>query len=353
MRAADVTETLRRKALALGFDRFGVAPVQPVPELDFFPKWLQQGFAADMHYLERHTEKRLQVQNLVPNARSVIVCAKNYHTPAPLSTDPAPATAGWISRYAWGDDYHDLLKKKIRALFELLQDLTGGTAQGRYYVDTGPVLERVWAKYAGIGWIGKNTCVIDQRLGSFFFLAVIVTDAALAYATPPPDRCGTCTRCIDACPTNAILMPYVLDASRCISYLTIERRDSIPEALRPGMSRHLFGCDICQDVCPWNRKAPVTDETAFQPRAGAINPDLAAILSMDEDAFRARFRKSPVKRAKWRGLLRNALVAAGNSGARELLPYVERWLQHEDDMMREHARWAWNRLGKDTGTKLG
>ncbi len=346
-----LTQKLQRRARELGFELFGVAAVQDVPELARYREWIDAGLQADMHYMARNSEKRGNPELLVENARSVIVCGKNYHTRAPLSTEPAPPTAGWISRYAWGDDYHDVLKQRIRELYEYLVELTDGQAQGRYYVDTGPVLEKVWGQYAGLGWIGKNTCLINQHMGSFFFLAVIVTDAELTYSTPPPDRCGTCTRCIDACPTQAIIGPYVLDAGKCISYLTIEHRDGIPEPLREGMGRHIFGCDICQDVCPWNRKAPVSLEPAFQPRPGSVNPELGDLLQMDQENFRERFRKSPVKRSKLRGMLRNALIAAGNRRHSALLPHIEPLRQHPDEMIREHAQWAVEQITTSTKAK--
>ncbi len=340
----ELTRRLRHEAQRLGFELFGVAPVRRVPEIDLFLRWLDEGYAAEMRYLQRNADRRADPQEVVPGADSVIVCGKIYHTDAPLSTDPAPADRGWISRYAWGDDYHDLLRDRIRQLYEFLLRETDGAASGRYYVDTGPVLEKVWGKYAGLGWIGKNTCLINERVGSFFFLAVIITDVRLVYDAPPPDRCGTCTRCIDACPTDALRMPYVLDAGRCISYLTIELKNEIPEEFRSDMGRHLFGCDICQDVCPWNARSPVSLESAFQARPGAVNPSLRGLLALDEEGFRRRFRKSPVKRSKWRGLMRNALIAAGNSGDARLAPQVRHFAGEEDDLLAGHAQWALNRL---------
>ncbi len=344
MTISRLTQLLRQKAFSLGFELFGVAAVEEVAELQHFQEWLRRGYAADMEYLQRNQDKRLSPRHLVEKAQSVIVCGKNYHTRAPLSIEPAPAGSGWISRYAWGDDYHDILKAKMQQLFKSLVEMTDGRARGRYYVDTGPVLEKVWAKYAGLGWIGKNTCLINQTMGSYIFLGVIITDIRLAYDSPPPDRCGSCTRCIDACPTDAILAPYLLDANLCISYLTIERRGEIPGALRAKMGRHIFGCDICQEVCPWNRKAPVSLEAAFQPRQGALNPPIAGLLALDEASFREKFRRSPVKRPKWKGFLRNALIAAGNSGRKSLLKQVERYLHDEDPVIREHAIWAYQRL---------
>lgn len=339
-----LTKLLHDKSTALGFELFGVAPVQNVPELALFEKWLAQDYAGEMAYLANNSERRTDPRTIVKNAKSVIICGANYHTDAPLSTQPADADAGWIARYALGDDYHDVLKKRVKSLYEYLVSITEGRASGRYYVDTGPVLEKVWAKYAGVGWIGKNTCLINKERGSFFFLGAIITDTKLHADQPAVDHCGSCTRCLDACPTDALVEPYVLDANLCISYLTIEKRGAIPEAMRDRMGRHLFGCDICQDVCPWNRKATPTRDTAFQPRDGFINPPLADILSLDEARYRDRFRRSPIKRAKLRGLLRNAIIAAGNSGVKKLISSLQKFLTDQDEVLREHAEWAIRKL---------
>lgn len=348
----DLTTKLKSKAFSLGFELFGIAPVQEVPELSLFEKWLDQKYAGEMAYLEHNKEKRIAPKLIVENAKSVIVCGINYHTDNPLSIDSAPKASGWISRYAWGDDYHDFLKGKIKALYRYLIDITGDSVCGRYYVDTGPVLEKVWAKYAGVGWIGKNTCLINQQIGSFLFLAVMITDVEFNSNGPALDHCGSCTRCLDACPTDALVAPYVLDANLCISYLTIEKRDTVPEALRSKVGRQIFGCDICQDVCPWNRKAPYTRELVFQPRNGTINPELSEILDLDEEAFREKFRRSPVKRAKLHGFLRNALIAAGNSGTRKLIPFVKKFITSEDNILKEHAHWAHDKiLEKESQTK--
>jgi epoxyqueuosine reductase len=211
-------------------------------------------------------------------------------------------------------------------------------------VDTGPIVERVYAKYGGVGWIGKNTCILNQQMGSWLFLGVIITSLELTPDFPAPDRCGTCTRCIDACPTDALIAPYQLDSNRCISYLTIEKRGNIPEEMREGMGRHVFGCDICQDVCPWNRKAPATDAREFQPREGLVNPALAWLAEMTEEEFRERFRGSPIRRAKRAGLRRNAVIAMGNSGNRRFVPMLEKLATDEDPVVAEHARWAARKL---------
>ncbi|MFQ5677021.1 MAG: tRNA epoxyqueuosine(34) reductase QueG, partial [bacterium] len=251
---------------------------------------------------------------------------------------------GWISRYAWGDDYHDVIQKKLFELVSFIKDETPGEFVGRLYVDTGPVVDRVYAKYAGIGWFGKNTCIINQEKGSWFFLGEIITNLELDYDAPVPDRCGTCNRCLEACPTDAILEPYVLDSRLCISYLTIELREEIPVELREPLGNHLFGCDICQDVCPWNGKAEKTNEAAFQARTGLVNPDLREMAKLTLEEFRKLFSKSPVKRARHNGFLRNVAVAMGNSEDEGLLPLLRALSRAQDPLVREHAEWAIERI---------
>jgi epoxyqueuosine reductase len=341
---ASLSERLKSFARELGCELAGVAPVAQFKELDFYPKWLQDGYAGEMQYLERQLPARLAVRQILPEAQSVIVIGVVYHTAQPLSTEIMDSRRGWISRYAWGDDYHEILQEKLAALHKFLEQEVGPNYKGRYYVDTGPVLDRVFAKYAGLGWFGKNTNLINQRLGSWFFIGELITNLVLEFDTPPPDRCGTCRRCLDACPTGAFVAPYVLDARRCISYLTIELRDEIPEALRPQMGRHIFGCDICQDVCPWNRKAAVSTDAALEPRSGAVAPRLDDLATLDEEGFRQKFRHSPIKRAKWRGFMRNVLVAIGNSGVAEYLPIATKFLQHPDAVLQKYARWACEKL---------
>jgi epoxyqueuosine reductase len=342
--AVSFTDRIKTFARDLGCELVGVAPVAQFKELDFYPQWLEQGYAGEMHYLERQLPARLDPRQILPEAQSVIVIGVVYHTAAPLSTEINDPQRGWISRYAWGEDYHEMLREKLAALHSYLEKDAGTDYQGRYYVDTGPVLDRVFAKYAGLGWFGKNTNLINQRLGSWFFIGELITNLVLEFDAPPPDRCGTCRRCIDACPTDAFIAPYVLDSRRCISYLTIELREEISEALRPLMRNHIFGCDICQDVCPWNRKAAVTPEQVFSPRSGMVAPQLEAMIEMDEQAFRQQFRHSPIKRAKWQGFMRNVLVAIGNSRVKAFLPMVARFLEHPDDLLRSHARWAYEKL---------
>jgi epoxyqueuosine reductase len=323
-----------------------------------------------MRYL--HDARRHSPSHAVQGACSVIVCALNYNTSFPYSTGVPDETAspngprGWIARYAWGDDYHDVLGEKLDALTDALHKEFPEPFEARAYVDTGPVIERVAAKYAGLGWLAKNTCLIHEESGSWLFLGVIVTTLELAASlgpadVPAADGCGNCRLCIEACPTGAIVEPYVLDARRCISYLTIELRGAIPAELRERMGRHVFGCDICQDVCPWNHRAPVTALANFEPRRVAphslYSPDLEWLISLTKEEFREVFRGSPVKRTKWRGLVRNACVALGNSGLRagdpryeEIRARLAQLAAAGDAMVAEHAQWALNRL--DTSAKI-
>jgi epoxyqueuosine reductase len=346
-----LTERIKSFARELGCELVGIAPIAQFKELDFYPKWLQDGHAGEMHYLERQLPARLDPRQILPEAQSVIVIGVVYHTPSPLSIEIKDSRRGWISRYAWGDDYHDVLQEKLAKLHKFLEQEIGPDYKGRYYVDTGPVLDRVFAKYAGLGWFGKNTNLINQRLGSWFFIGELITNLVLEFDAPPPDRCGTCRRCLDACPTEAFVAPYVLEARRCISYLTIELRDEIPEALRSQMGRHVFGCDICQDVCPWNRKAAVSSDTTFSPRENLMAPKLDELAELDEEAFRQKFRGSPVKRAKWRGFMRNVLVAMGNSGVKDCLPVVAKFLQHPEALLQKHAHWAYEKLHTSMASK--
>ncbi len=338
-----LTQAIKQKAHDLGFDLIGVAAVEPVPELSFYKDWIEAGYAGEMDYLKRHVEKRTDLKQVVPEAKSVIVCAMVYDSENPLSTEMRDPTRGWIARYAWGDDYHDVLQNKLFELFDFIKQ-ESADVYGRVYVDTGPVVDRVYAKYAGIGWFGKNTCIINQQKGSWLFLGEIITNLELEYDHPAPDRCGTCNRCIEACPTEAILEPYMLDARRCISYLTIELKKEIPVELRDLIGNHVFGCDICQDVCPWNRESPKTREPAFQPQAGLFNPELETLANLSPEAFRETFRSSPIKRTKRRGLLRNVAVAMGNSGDPKFFPVLNDLVEREEPLVAEHAKWAMEKL---------
>jgi epoxyqueuosine reductase len=349
---------------ALGFDLCGVAPAADFPELAHLDEWLARGYAGEMRYL--HNPKRTSPSLALQGARSVIVCALNYNTSfsssmeAPEQSLPQTGPRGWISRYAWGDDYHQVLGEKLEALVHMMRVEISEPFDARAYVDTGPIVERVAAKYAGLGWLAKNTCLINEQSGSWFFLGVIVTSLDLADSldpakAPAPDLCGNCSLCIDACPTGAIVEPYMLDARRCISYLTIELRGAIPIDLRAAMGHHVYGCDICQDVCPWNRRAPVSVLPDFQPRSrekhSLFSPDLEWLISLTDEEFREMFRKSPVKRTKRRGLARNACVAIGNSGLRpgdpryaEICERLGQLAASEDALLAGHARWALDRI---------
>lgn len=333
---------IKAKAIALGFDLAGISPLGPFPEAAFYPKWLESGYGGEMQYLARQQSTKLQPESILPGAKSVIVCAMNYNTRQPRT--PFDRLRAWVSRYAWGEDYHDTVHEKLKELARWIEE--SAPQKTKAYVDTGPLIERVFARYAGIGWFGKNTCIINQRAGSWLFLGCILTDLEIEYDAPAPDRCGTCTRCIDACPTGAIVEPYVLDSRRCIAYTTIELRGAIPETHREGIGHHLFGCDICQDVCPWNRKAPYSDNPAFAPKSGLFWPEIEGLLDLSEEDWRRMIRHTSMKRAKVRGLLRNLMVVAGNSGVRDLLPRLQRFLSHEDEHVRSHAEWAVEKLKK-------
>jgi len=347
-----VSREVRRLASEVGFDLAGVAGVADTPEHRFFHDWLAEGHAGEMSYLKKRNEagelKRASLANAAAWARSVVVCALNYNSDQPYSTHAGTTAQGWISRYAWSQrDYHNVVLEKLRALetrlLELCERQEIPAPRTWCYVDTGPVIERIFAKYAGIGWIGKNTCVLNEQLGSWLFLGVMLTSLELTPDFPAPDRCGSCTRCLDACPTNAFPAPYQLDATKCISYVTIEKRGSIPEELRDGIGRQVFGCDICQDVCPWNREAPVTQAHELEARPQLVNPDLEWLARLSVDEFRGVFRGSPVKRARFNGLRRNVAIAMGNSSDQRFLPVLEE-LSHDDDaMVAEHARWALER----------
>lgn len=347
----EITAFVKQAAKDAGFDLVGVAPVADFPELDQFSEWIAAGHAGEMQYLETRNAngklKRASLRSTVPWARSVIVCAVNYNTAHPYSTQAQDSDRGWISRYAWSkDDYHDSARRRLQVIEDRLRKMMGETPALRTlcYVDTGPLVERVYAKYAGVGWIGKNTCILNQQIGSWLFLGVIITSFELTPDFPAPGRCGTCTRCIEACPTDALIAPYQLDSSRCISYLTIEKRGEVPEAMREGMGRHVFGCDICQDVCPWNRKAPATANHEFQPREGLVNPALEWLAEMTAEEFRASFRGSPIRRAKRTGLRRNAVIAMGNSGNRRFLSILEKLATDKDPVVADHAKWAVRKL---------
>ena len=341
---------MKEAAHAAGFELSGIAPVGEFAELSYFPEWISKGHAGEMKYLESRNEagelRRASLKSVFPWARSVIVCALNYNNARPYSTQVKNPKGGWISRYAWSrEDYHDAVLHRLREVEERLRKICSeDTIETRSYVDTGPIVERVCAKYAGIGWLGKNTCLINQGIGSWLFLGVIVTSLELRADAPAPDRCGTCTRCIEACPTQALVAPHQLDSNKCISYLTIEKRGVIPAEMREKIGHQVFGCDICQDVCPWNRKAPSTEKPEFQPREGLFNPALAWLAEISEEEFRQKFRGSPIKRTKRSGLRRNAIIAIGNSGDQTHIAVIDRAVADPDPVVAEAARWAKEQL---------
>jgi epoxyqueuosine reductase len=323
-------------AREIGFDSCRVAACGSAPHADEFRNWLDEGGHGQMSYMERGEEKRCDPQKVLPDANSIVVLAMNYFQGGTQAGD-TPAAAGKIARYAWGDDYHDLIESKLDKIDEFLRE-SGG--QQKCYVDTGPVLERDHAAQAGIGWHGKSTMLIDERLGTWFFLAEVLTTLELPPDEPVPDRCGTCERCIKACPTGAITAPHRLDARRCISYLTIELKGSIPLELRRLIGDRIFGCDDCLDACPWNRFAQVSRETAFCARDSTTGVSLRDYLNLDDNEFRTLFRNSPIKRIKRRGFLRNVCVALGNVGDASDLPLLERAAADPEPLIAEHARWA-------------
>ncbi len=396
MLPSERTRWIASQARAVGFDQCGVAAPDALAELEHLPDWLERGYEGEMNYLR--DPRRLVPDRALEGIRSIIVCALNYNTTLPYSTQAVTESAanendfigprGWISRYAWGDDYHEILGRKLESLLAAMRaEFSGIKFDARAYVDTGPIVERIAAKYAGIGWLAKNTCLINEDRGSWLFLGVILTTLDLeptlaAGELPPPDLCGNCRLCIDACPTEAITAPYLLDARRCISYLTIELRGSIPEEFRPAMGSMVYGCDICQDVCPWNRNAPATTLAEFMPRKIASNnghqnstpqradlpdapknvdslyaPPLEWLAALTEEEFREMFRGSSMKRAKWRGLIRNACVALGNSklslsfpAYARILHILDRLAKAPDATIVEHAQWAISQLKDQKGS---
>ena len=329
----------------LGFDSCRIAACAKPAHATEFREWLREGAHGEMNYMQRAEEKRCDPQKVLPGAKSIVVLALNYFQGEEIRRSQTAAT-GKIARYACGDDYHDVIEAKLDKIDQFLRDFGG---QQKCYVDTGPILERDHAAQAGIGWHGKNTMLIDERLGTWFFLAEILTTIELPPDDPVPDRCGTCDRCIKACPTGAITAPHRLDAPRCISYLTIELKGSIPLELRPLIGDRIFGCDDCLDVCPWNRFAQISHETAFSARESTTGTSLREYLELTEAEFRQLFRNSPIKRIKRRGFLRNVCVALGNAGDVSDLPALERAAADPEPLIAEHAGWAIEQIGARHG----
>ncbi len=344
-------DAVKARARALGFDLCGVAAASAYPELRFLARWLEQGYGGAMHYLARTAERRADVRAVLPSARSVVMLGVVYNVDRPYSVERADPGVARIARYAWGDDYHAVLGARLRALVAWMAAAAGAGFEARAYVDTGPVQERVYAQYAGLGWIGKNTCLIHPELGSWLFLAAIVCNLPLEPDAPGLDQCGTCTLCLEACPTGALVAPRVLDATRCLSYQTIEWRGVIPEALRPAMGTHVFGCDICQDVCPYN-STPLTGrstDAAWQPRPALDGPRLVDLWRLPDDEWRSVLRRSALRRAGLAGLRRNLAVALGNSGSAEAaraLSEAPAARDGGDGVVAEHVAWARRRLAE-------
>jgi epoxyqueuosine reductase len=339
--AADIRELARE----CGFELAGVARAEPAADRARYHEWVAAGYAGRMGYLtDRRAPVRDDPRNLLASAQSVVCVGKVYQTAHPHTTEIADPERGWISRYAWGADYHDEMRRALERLDEVVRERAGAGYESKICVDTAPLLERSYGRLAGLGWIGKNTMLINQQLGSWFFVGELLVSVAIEPDAPPPDRCGTCTACIDACPTTAI-GPLGVDATRCISYFTIELRGPVPEEHRPGIGTHVFGCDICQDVCPWNRRAAMSSDPAYEPREFA--PPLDRLAAMNEEQFRDTFRGTPVTRARYAGFLRNVAVAMGNSGLAKFRKPLEQLERSAHDTVADAARWALTRLATD------
>jgi epoxyqueuosine reductase len=338
--AIELKARLVCSAREAGFDSCRVAACKPPEHVREFREWLNEGSHGEMNYMQRGEEKRCDPEKILPGARSIIVLALNYFQ-GEQPQWPQTAATGRIARYAWGEDYHGVVEARLTRIEKFLCGFGG---QQKCYVDTGPVLERDHGAQSGIGWHGKSTMLIDQRLGTWFFLAEILTTLELPPDEPVPNRCGTCERCIKACPTGAITGPHQLDARRCISYLTIELKGAIPLELRPLIGDRIFGCDDCLEACPWNRFAQDSRQTEFSARRSTTGISLRDYLDLNTEEFRALFRNSPIKRIKRSGFLRNVCVALGNVGDRSDLPALERTAADPDGMVAEHAAWAIKRI---------
>ena len=342
------TADVKAEAKAAGFDLCGVAPVASFPELGFLGEWLSRGYAGEMHYMQRTADRRADVRAVMPSARSVISLGVVYNTDRPYSNQQSDPTHAAIARYAWGDDYHVVIGQRLGRLVDRLRTLSDEEFDARAYVDTGPVQERVYAQYAGLGWIGKNTCLINEDLGSWIFLSEIICSLPLESDAPGFDQCGSCARCLEACPTGALVDAGVLDSTRCLSYLTIELKGGIPENHRPAIGRHAYGCDICQDVCPWNI-APGTGKSRDEPwqaRAGLDDARLLHLWNRSDDELRTLLKGSAMKRAGVKRLRRNLAVALGNSGEVEAAAALVECREEtaRDQLVAEHVAWAIEKL---------
>jgi epoxyqueuosine reductase len=344
------SSAIKAKARELGFDLCGIAPVDAFPELAVLPEWLAKGYAGEMAWMHRTADRRADVREVIPAARSVIVTGTLYNTDRPYSQDVDPGVAR-ISRYAWGDDYHDVLKARLEDLVTWMRAEAADPFDARAYVDTGPVQERVYAQYAGLGWIGKNSCLIHPELGSWLFLGEVICTLALEPDAQGLEGCGSCTRCLDACPTGALVEPGVLDSTRCISYLTIEHRGTIPERHRHEIGTHVYGCDICQEVCPYNQPPPRSEAREWQPRQPLDLPRLVDLWRMPDAALRRATKGSAMTRAKLPALRRNLAVAIGNSGDADAIAALDdRDAERpsiDEGIVQEHVAWARRQAGRE------
>ena len=344
----NLTDAIKSAAKEVGFDLVGVAPAMSPPGYERLTAWIEQGYGGEMGYIARRAEAYQHPRHVMPNVRSVVMLAVNYNTNRSATAEdagPNDTTPARVARYAHGSaDYHDVLREKLKRLAERVHQLRPGS-RTRGIVDTAPLLERDFAQLAGLGWFGKNTMLINKKAGSWLLLAALLTDLELEPdAAHQTSHCGTCTRCLDVCPTDAFVSPYVLDARRCISYLTIELRSPIPTELRNGVSDWLFGCDLCQEVCPWNRKSPLTSEPVFQPLQDLQSVDALEILKLTEAEFQSRFQSTPLSRPGWDGLRRNAAIVLGNTGSPSLIPELTACLETASPMVHEAIDWAINKL---------
>ncbi len=346
---ASLTAALKAEAARLGFTLSGVCPAVTPGGVHRFHDWLAAGYAGEMHYLPDRATAYEHPRHVLDGVNSIVMLGMDYVTAQPQEPQ---AMQGRISRYAWGGDYHELIRDRLNELADFLRNLRP-SAQVRGVVDTAPLLEREFAQVAGLGWIGKNGLLLNKQRGSWFFLAALLTDVMLQPDEPhQADHCGTCTACLDACPTDAFVAPYVLDARKCISYLTIELRKPVPEELRSGVGDWLFGCDVCQDVCPWNRHAQPSPELVFEPKNGANPVDLAELFEMDDAEFRRRFRDTPLWRAKRRGLLRNAAIVLGNRPSHVAIAALARGLNDTEPLVRGASAWALGKQNSATASDI-
>lgn len=337
---------VKAKAQSLGFTACGIAPAENFVELRFLKDWIQRGFSGEMQYMARTADKRSDVRNILPSARTVIALATLYNVDRPYSTEQADPNCAHISRYAWGSDYHEILNKRMEELLKWMRETSSESFEAKVYVDTGPVQERVYAQQAGLGWIGKNTCLISPELGSWLFLSEIICSLSLETDSPALDQCGECNLCLEACPTDAIVQPWVIDATKCISYFTIELRDEIPESSREKIGTHVYGCDICQDVCPWNAQAETSKDSAWQPNAVFDQTSLSTLWSQSDEVLQPIVKQGAMSRAGLRGLRRNTAVALGNSGLSQAKNILDEPVNDSraDPLVKRHVIWARSQL---------